>query len=233
MLKKNSKSVQALHTDGGGEYHNVNIIEHTETCPDTSQHNPFSERTNQTLVEPRRVLLEQAGLSAKYWEASIEYVAYVKNRLPHSTIGCSPYEKLTGQKPSLKHIRVFGCAAFVYDEHPKSKFHSTGRPRIFLGCNDHGVYTVELLAEKRTVNSVHVTFDESSFLALENMDSSSSSGEDGYQWQVDSESDSDKSSTGSDNDSSDEEDAFPSNFNSSRPTPRSSTSNQTVPDNLK
>lgn len=135
----------------------------------------------------------------------------MKNRLPHSAIRCSPYKKLAGQKPSLKRVKVFGCEAFVYDENSKSKFHSTGRPGIFLGCNDHGVYTIELLSDRCAVNSVHATFDESNFPALENMDPLSSSGEDEDMWKNDkkSKNDSDDSS----GESSSDEDAFPSNFN--------------------
>lgn len=61
------KGVKRLHTDGGGEYKNASNVEHTENCPDTPQQNPFSEPMNQTLMEPVRVILEKAGLGAKYW----------------------------------------------------------------------------------------------------------------------------------------------------------------------
>lgn len=104
-------------------------------------------------------------------------MAYVKNQLPRSTLACSPFEKLTGKKRSFKYIRVFSCAAFVYDEHPKSKFHSTGRPGTMLECTYHGTYAMELLENKQTVESIFVTFDKHSFPALESMNSLSSSGE--------------------------------------------------------
>ena len=66
----------------------------------------FAERVNFTLFEPVRVMLEEAGLSARYWEYEIEHTAYVKNRLPHSALDCSPFEKLTETKLTLKHIRT-------------------------------------------------------------------------------------------------------------------------------
>lgn len=74
-------------------------------------------------------------------------------------------------------MRVFGWSAFVYNESPESKFHSTGQPCIMLGCSDYEVYTVELVVSKRTTNSVHVTFDESSFSGLNQPDYDSSTGE--------------------------------------------------------
>lgn len=122
-------------------------------------------------------MLEQAGLSARYWEFALDYVAYIKNRLPHSGIGCSPFEMLTGRKPTLKHCRVFGCSAFVYTEKPKSKIHARSIEGIFLGCDDNGVYLVESLNDRRLLNSVHVTVMESDFPHLEKSESSSS-GED-------------------------------------------------------
>lgn len=81
---------------------------------------------------------------------------------------------MTAEKPKLKYARVFGCAAFVRTENPKSKVHARASPGIFLGCNDHGVYSVLLLHNKKVVNYVHVTFDEKYFPALEHAESSSS-----------------------------------------------------------
>eukprot|EP00171_Calliarthron_tuberculosum_P019463 IDg19463t1 len=169
-------AVERLHTDGGREFSTAEVAEHSITTPHTPQHNPFSERLNRTFMDPVRVMLEQSGLSAKYWDYCIDYVAYVKNRTTHSAIKCSPYEKLTGKKPTLKHVRTFGCAAFIYEHEHKSKVHAKAAPAIMLGCNDYGIYTVELLDNHRIVNSVHVTFDEGSFPGLD-LSASSSSGE--------------------------------------------------------
>ena len=190
-VKKYFKNgVVRLHTDGGGEYEKVDIELHSETTPHTPQHNPFSERFNRTFLEPIRTMLGQAGLSGKYWEYALGQVVYVKNRVFHRSIGCSAFEKLTGTKPTLKHIRVFGCAAFVYEHDPVSKIHATAAPAIMLGCNDNSVYTLERLNDKKIINSVHVTFDEQSFPKLDLSDSSSSGEENDEYTDYDSESDS-------------------------------------------
>lgn len=72
-------------------------------------------------MEPMQVMLEHWGLSGQYSEHALEYAAYIKNRLPQTAMGCSPLEILTGQQPTLEHIRVFGCSAFVQNNQPKSK----------------------------------------------------------------------------------------------------------------
>eukprot|EP00171_Calliarthron_tuberculosum_P004578 IDg4578t1 len=177
------KGIERVHTDGGGEYSGINIAGHSTTTPHTPQHNPFSERLNRTWLEPVRTILEQSGLSARYWEYAMDHVVFIKNRLPHKGINCSPYEKLTWKKPVLKHVRVFGCASFIYEHAPKSKVHARATPGILLGCNDHGVFTVERLTDGKIINSVHVSFDESVFPGLDRELSSSSgdfSGSDTY-----------------------------------------------------
>lgn len=94
----------------------------------------------------------------------------------HSSIGFSPFEKLTGRKPTLKHIKGFRRAAYIYNEHPKSKFHSSAEPGIFPSCNNSGLFTVEPLIDRKVLNPVHVAFGEDSFPGLE-MEDYSLSGE--------------------------------------------------------
>ena len=184
VVKHFRKGVERLHTDGGGEYENVDVIDPTKTTPHTPEHNPFSERINRTILEPIRVLLEQSGLSEKYWEFALMHVAYIKNRVPHSALGCSPIEKLTGVKPNLHNIRTFGCSSFIYEHNPKSKVHSRAAPGILLGCNDHSNYTVMRQNSRKIERSVHVTFIEDQFPGLEQFESSSS-GEDAEGYETD------------------------------------------------
>lgn len=103
----------------------------------------------------------------------MEHAFYVKNRVVHSSLCCSFFQKLADKKPTLKHIRVFGCAAFVYTEEPRTKFHAKAQPAILIGCNDNGVYMVERISDEIILNSAHVTFDEDSFPGLESSITSS------------------------------------------------------------
>lgn len=81
--------VVTLHSDSGGEYKNADDLNSSTTTIDTHQHNPFAKRVNRMYFELMRTMLEQAGLSAKYWEYAVDHIAYVKNRLPHSALNCS------------------------------------------------------------------------------------------------------------------------------------------------
>lgn len=64
---------------------------------------------------------------------AIDHEVYVKTRLPHSALICSPFKALTGTKPTLKHVHVFGCASFLYNENPEPKAHTRAVPGIFFG----------------------------------------------------------------------------------------------------
>jgi len=44
---------------------------------------------------------------------------YLINRSPCKALDSTPYEVWIGKKPSVSHLRVFGCEAFVYV--PKEK----------------------------------------------------------------------------------------------------------------
>ena len=60
-------------------------------------------------------------------------------------------------------FKIFCCATFLYEKHPKSKARFRARPAIMLGFNDRRVYTVERLPDRKVLNSVHVIFDEEAF----------------------------------------------------------------------
>lgn len=81
---------------------------------------------------------------------------------------------MTDKETTLKHIKVFGCTAFVYTGEQRTKFHAKAQRTIFLGCSDSGIYTVERINDTMILNSVHVRFDEDSFPGLESSYSSSS-----------------------------------------------------------
>lgn len=114
-------------------------------------------------MDPVRTILEEAGLSEKHWPFAVEHVIYIKNRLPYSDLGCTPIENLTSLKASIAHLCVFGCAAFVHNQRPKSKVRAKGIPAIYLGGNDNSVYIVGCIPDRKVIRSVHVTFDESFF----------------------------------------------------------------------
>ena len=65
-------------------------------------------------------MLSCAGLGQEFWAEAVDTARYLINRSPSSALeDKTPQEVWTGKKPSLSHLRVFGCDAYVHV--PKEK----------------------------------------------------------------------------------------------------------------
>ena len=141
--KESGKQVKRFRTDGGGEYTSKKFAEYLKsegilketTTPYSPQSNGVVERANRTIMERVRCMLDDAGLSKKYWAFAVSVAVYLKNRTPtRSVVGKTPYEAWHGRKPSLKHLRVFGCLAFVHvPKEKRKKLDYRATPGIFVG----------------------------------------------------------------------------------------------------
>eukprot|EP00253_Pinus_taeda_P030234 PITA_30234 len=91
-----------------------------KTTPYTPQQNGVSERINKMLMEWARSMLSSAGLGHEFWVEVVDTTCYLVSRSPSPTLeDKTPQEVWTGKKPSLSHLRVFGCDAYVHV--PKEK----------------------------------------------------------------------------------------------------------------
>ena len=91
-------------------------IRHEVTVAYSPEQNGVAERMNRTLCEAARAMLSHAHLEKEYWAEAIATAAYVRNRLPTSSLqgDITPYEKWYGRKPDISHLRVFGCTAYAH-----------------------------------------------------------------------------------------------------------------------
>jgi hypothetical protein len=165
-----------VHSDGGKEYEKLERLEDhlaTYSAPYTPENNPISERGNRTLFDAARTLPVEADLPACSWSFAIKHVAYVRNRVRHATTSDSPYYMVTGEKPRLKNLKVFGCRAYVLILSTPSKFERRAEPGIQLECLLYGVYKIHVPSkdggESKIITSRHVTFDEEELPGLTDM----------------------------------------------------------------
>jgi hypothetical protein len=71
------------------------------------------------------------------------------------------FERHFGRKPSVSHLRPFGCKCFVLKYGNLDKFESHSSDGILLGYSPHGIsYRVFNLETNTVVESCDVTFDE-------------------------------------------------------------------------
>jgi transposase InsO family protein len=140
---RTGKRVRCLRSDGGGEYNSKAFdnfmrtygITRQLTPSYTPEHNGVAERANRTLMEMVRCMLYNARLPYGFWALALSAAAYLRNRSPTRAIQRkTPFEAWSGQKPSHKSLRVFGCLAYVHiPKQTRRKLDNKARPCIFVG----------------------------------------------------------------------------------------------------
>ncbi|GAA0185895.1 transmembrane signal receptor [Lithospermum erythrorhizon] len=163
------KLMKCIRTDNGGEYigsfdqyYKLNGIRHEQTVPNTPQYNGVSERMNRTIVEKIRCMLSQANLPKFFWGKAMCAAVQIIN-LSHTTIfeGEVPDEVWSRKDVSYKHLRTFGCKAFVYvPKDERSKLDNKSLPSVFLSYGDEKFgYKVYDPISKKTVRRRDVYLD--------------------------------------------------------------------------
>lgn len=110
------------------------ILHQTTVCY-TPQQNGIAERANRTLMEMARCLLMDSGLPHSLWSEAVNTATYLRNRCPTKVLkNCTPFECWFGRKPSVFHLRTFGCKAVALNKKPgRSKLDAKGKMYVFVG----------------------------------------------------------------------------------------------------
>ena len=140
------KKIKRLRDDKGGEYMSNEFQNFLDECGIAREHtvrnrpqqNGVAERANRLFAERIVALLEESGLSRKYWAECLAALIHVLNRCPTSAVeGKTSYEVWYKKKPSVGHLRVWGCLAYVHIQKDKrAKLGSHMEKCIFIGYPD-------------------------------------------------------------------------------------------------
>ena len=110
-------------SDAGGEYNSKAFdtmlkdrgIEILQSIPYAHQQNGRAERIIRTLMEKAESMRLHACLPQSWWEFSVEHATHVYNRTPLRRLEWqTPYQLLNNERPSVAHLRVFGCGTYVF-----------------------------------------------------------------------------------------------------------------------
>ena len=106
--------------------------------PYTPQQNGVAERKNGSLMEMARCMVKSQALPHAFWLEAVMCATYVLNRCPTKALqNVTPYEAWNGRKPSVAHLRVFGCLeyALVPQKH-QTKLDDKAIKCIFAGYSN-------------------------------------------------------------------------------------------------
>ncbi|KAF4132876.1 Integrase core domain [Phytophthora infestans] len=141
---KHHAVVKPFHSDQGTKFTNQAVAKMCagETIQIFSHPHPpeevcLIEKAHGALMDNARSVLFSCDLPGMLWGEAARYVAETINRT--STKGnaekVTPHEKMFGSKPSVRHLRPFGCLAIrlVDKVYRKDKLTVKGTPSLMIG----------------------------------------------------------------------------------------------------
>jgi hypothetical protein len=108
------------------------------------------------------MMLDEHRTPRRLWADAISTACYSSNQIfLRSILHLTPFELCFGRKPSVSHLRPFGCKCFVLKCKNLDKFESHSFDGILLGYTPRGrYYQVYNLETNTVVELCDVTFDE-------------------------------------------------------------------------
>ena len=153
--KQLGKVMKVVRSDRGGEYYGKHgdagqrkgpFAKYLEdsgivaqfTMLGSPEQNGVAERRNRTLMEMVRSMISRTNLPGFLWGEALKTALYILNRVPTKAVPLTPFELWTGRKPSLNHLKVWGCPAEVKLYNPTlSKLDSRTTRCYFVSYPEH------------------------------------------------------------------------------------------------
>jgi Integrase core domain len=132
-------TIKEWMSDAGGEYKSdaflsilkakgIKILQSIQFVP---QQNGCAEQFNHTIIDKEGALCVELCIPQSWWEFSVEHAVNCYNV---TLVSClewqTPFEALTGKKPDISRMRVFGCGANVFI--PPTRHHNKLSPKLEL-----------------------------------------------------------------------------------------------------
>jgi hypothetical protein len=96
------------------------------------------ERKNRPIEECVKVMMNDQNLSTFLWGEASMTTIYVQNRSPHRILkNMIPKEVSPRKKPSVEHLRIFGCPIYIHvPKEKRKKLETSGKKDIFVGYSE-------------------------------------------------------------------------------------------------
>nr|GEY20943.1 integrase, catalytic region, zinc finger, CCHC-type, peptidase aspartic, catalytic [Tanacetum cinerariifolium] len=171
-------TVIIISIDNGTEFKNQALkkyfdsvgISHQMSSVRTPQQNRVVEQRNQTLVEAARTMLIFSCAPLFLWAEAIATACFTQNRsIIHCRFNKTPYKLINGRKPNISFLHVFGALCYPKnDREDIGKLGAKGDIGFFIGYfADSCAYRVFNRRTKKIIETMNVSFDELSAMALE------------------------------------------------------------------
>ena len=160
--------VKRMRSDNGGEFISKqfeaetlsNQFKHEFSAPHSPHQNGTAKRNWRTLFEIGRCMLIESKLPKYLWTYAVMAAAYTRNRVYNQRICETPHRLLTGNKPNISKMHVFGTVCFP-NINVKKKLDPRCKKGLFVGYDRNSPsYLVYLPDTKSVVENRTVKFTD-------------------------------------------------------------------------
>jgi hypothetical protein len=173
--------VKKIRRDNGSEFKNLQVeefleeegIKHEFSAPYTPQKNGVVERKNRTLIDMVRTMLGEFKTPERFWSEAVNTACHAINRLYlHCLLKNTSYELLTGNKPNVSYLRLFGSKCYILVKKGRhSKFAPKAVEGFLLGYDSNTkAYRVFNKSSGLVEVSSDIVFDETNGSPREQVD---------------------------------------------------------------
>src|SRR5579859_3330921 len=121
---------------------------------------------NRMLFDKACTMLDASGAPLELWAEVILASTYIRNRLPLQVLnGKTPHEAWYGQKPSIQHLRKWGCKVYrhINKKTGRKKLHKKSMMGFLVGYQPGKIYGIYHPGTKEFKISRDVIFSENQF----------------------------------------------------------------------
>ncbi|GFX52771.1 retrovirus-related Pol polyprotein from transposon RE1 [Trichonephila clavipes] len=107
-----------------------------------------------------KTVLKSSEVPHKVWGEALLCFTYAWNRICHKDSNKTPFEKYPGRKPSVLHLKPFGCLAYAGVPKQIRKFDMRAKMGIMMGYAQRTKgYRIWLIDENKLVETINDDFD--------------------------------------------------------------------------
>ena len=160
--------IERMRSDNGGEYISSEFkslltkygIKHELSAPHSPHQNGTAERNWRTLFDMARALLVESGLPKYLWTYALMTATHIRNRCYVQRIKNTPYSLVTGLKPDVTNLHIFGTLCYPLVSNTK-KLDPRCKRGYFVGYDRESPAYLVYHPENRTVMKYRlVTFTD-------------------------------------------------------------------------
>ena len=182
MVKnQHNTTIKQWMSDAGGEYKSDEFtkvlkdmgITILQSAPHTPQQNGRAECFMCTCMDKAQAMRLEACLPQSWWEFAVLHAVHCYNRTPISRLNWrTPYMSLHGEAPTISHLRVFGCGAYVHipEDRRTNKLDPKSEQMIYIGHTE-GIKAYRFMRIKNNTvfTSTTALFDETVYPRCETL----------------------------------------------------------------